>query len=132
MKILLYVAMNYNHLLFLHIKYVDYYQKYIRYLLHYIFEYLLEHDNNKYYQEIEEVFQQKIPEELVSFRGGHENTRTLSSTEPVQELFIGDYNDCNLPLHCFYNEDIEKKVREFFRKDFEFFQQYGFNYSIPN
>ena len=94
-----------------------------------LFIYDLENIN---YQKIEEVFQQKIPEELISFRGGHENTRTLTSTEPVQELFIGDYNDCNLPLHCFYNEDIEKKVREFFRKDFEFFQQYGFNYSIPN
>ena len=92
-----------------------------------LFVYDLENIN---YQKIEELFQQKISAGFISFRGGHENTRTLSSTEPVQELFIGDYNHYNLPLYCFYNEDIEKKVREFFRKDFDFFQRQGFTYFV--
>ena len=44
----------------------------------------------------------------------------------IDKFEIGSQYPCDL----YYNEDIEKKVLLFYKKDFDFFTKQGFNYSI--
>ena len=103
------------------------------------------------YAIIEELFQQKLPDEVIDYRGPHQNHPSAKRSadlvvggfQPpdqhkyeiivhydVYELPIDEYSDCKPLLICYFNEDIYKKVNEIYKKDFEFLLDKGFVYDI--
>ena len=67
---------------------------------------------------------------MMSYRGGHENTREVVLQKPIHDLPIEDYNDFKVPLTCFYNEEIKNKVDNYFKDDFEFCSKFGIDYKL--
>lgn len=80
---------------------------------------------------IETIYNTKIPEILLNYRGGHERRKIDNHFEgDVYDLSIEDYYDYNVDIKNFYNENIKTRVYEFYKNDFDFFNEYGFNYNI--
>jgi hypothetical protein len=75
-------------------------------------------------------YQTTIPDDLIEFRGGHENTKTPSGRLSVSDLKQEDYAEERPALTAFYPPDIEAKVRTFYAADFAFFDAMGFNYGL--
>ena len=86
------------------------------------------------YTYIEELYGTKIPQEVLNFKGGHirKNYALLEydKDQYVYDLDLKIYFNYNVPLTKFYNEEIKFKVYNFFKNDFIFFKQYGFDYDI--
>jgi len=84
------------------------------------------------YKYIEYLYNKKIPEHLLNFKGPHARiqTKVLSDNERknIQEHEIDFYHDYNIPFTLFYNDDIKNKVYKFYLNDFLFFKEFGFNY----
>ena len=72
----------------------------------------------------------KIPKELLEFKGGHERKSFNKSFENyVYDLDIMEYYDYDVDKKYFYNDDIKNKIYNFYKNDFIFFKEYGFDYS---
>jgi len=82
------------------------------------------------YEYIESLYNKKIPEHILNFRGGHENKKTNLLEEYVYNLNMEDYNDYKVPTKYFYSNDIKEKVNGFFENDFKIFREFGFNYVL--
>lgn len=82
------------------------------------------------YQQFETLFKKTIPQELLDYRGGHENTRTDISEKYVYDDEISTYNQFVIHTKYFYSDEILAKVNEFYKDDFELFNRLGFNYTI--
>jgi len=81
------------------------------------------------YLYIEKLYNKTIPESLLHFRGGHENTKKEANFEgDVYDLDIDVYSNYNVATKQFYNEEIKTKVYEFYKNDFDFLKENGFNY----
>ena len=81
------------------------------------------------YEYIEKLYDKKIPNEVLKKKQGHERkifNKTIN--ESVYDLNIDDYIDYNIDLKYFYNQDIKKKVYNFFIDDFKFFKENGIDY----
>jgi hypothetical protein len=82
------------------------------------------------YNYIEELYGKKIPEQLLNFRGPHVRRQyDVNMNEPVYDLSMEDYYECNVDLVYFYNEDLKRKVYSFYENDFIFFKKLGIDYS---
>ena len=84
------------------------------------------------YNHIEEVYNKKIQDKLLSFKGGHERKifNKEYNQENVYNLDINLYYYYDITIEKFYNEEIKNKVYNFYKKDFEFFKENGINYDI--
>ena len=83
------------------------------------------------YKYIEELYNTKIPEELLEFKGGHERkTFNKSFKNYIYDLDIMEYYNYNVDKKYFYNDDIKNKIYNFYINDFIFFKEYGFDYEI--
>ena len=83
------------------------------------------------YDYIEKIYNKKIPESLLQFKGGHEKKDYDKILEtPIYDLPIKLYTEYNIPIQYFYNEDVLTKIYNFYKNDFIFFKEFGFNYSI--
>ena len=99
--------------------------------------------NNLDYAYLERKFEAKIPDSgALEFRGLH--THTVSKRQEEQAILlpiefipediydtpIEDFHPHKwiIPYYKFYNENIEKKVKKFFKTDFEFALNNGFDY----
>ena len=83
------------------------------------------------YEYIENLYNTKIPESLLNSKIGHE--RQIYNDTFDQNIFDLDmdiYYNYNVPIKYFYNKEIKNKVYEFYKNDFLFFKEYGFNYDI--
>ena len=81
------------------------------------------------YKYIEEIYKKKIPEELLNFRGDHiRKVYEKTFENDVYDLDISVYYEYNVPIKYFYNDNIKKKIDNFYSNDFLFFKKYGFNY----
>lgn len=84
------------------------------------------------YEYIEKLYNKKIPECVINKKQGHE--RILCTTKKdcydkyVYDLNVDDYNDYNVDIKYFYNEEIRKKVFNFYVNDFIFFNKIGIDY----
>jgi hypothetical protein len=85
------------------------------------------------YEYIEKLYNQKIPEYIINKKFGHERLSCINLencyNNYVYDLDIDDYIDYNINIKYFYNEDIRKKVFNFYIKDFTFFKKNGFDYT---
>lgn len=82
------------------------------------------------YEHLEEIYQQKIPFEVLNFRGGHEYKYQEIIDYPVYNLLTNDFKEKKPLTKCFYNENIKEKIDIFYKKDFDFFKSYDINYNI--
>jgi hypothetical protein len=76
----------------------------------------------------EELYKQKIPDDIKNFRGGHERKAILPLEKNVYDLDMKLYHEYNVDIKYFYNEDIKNKIYDFYKNDFIFFKKHGFDY----
>jgi hypothetical protein len=82
------------------------------------------------YNFIEELYKQKIPDDIKNFRGGHETYNKDKIDKDVSKLILSEYEGYRPYTRCFYNDDIKSKVDIIFKNDFDFFRKKGFEYNI--
>lgn len=83
------------------------------------------------YEYIESLYNTKIPDELMNFKGKNERKHKHNNIlfeENVSDLDMDLYYQYNIPIQNFYTEDIKKKVYSYYKQDFGFFKSRGFNY----
>jgi len=82
------------------------------------------------YSLLENIFKQKIPVEVLEYRGEHCYTFKRINSIDIFDIVVDEYHGLKPPLRCFYNNEILKKVDEFYKEDFEFLLKMGFNYTV--
>ena len=82
------------------------------------------------YEYLENLFNKKIPEQLLNFKGGHERKVYNKDFEDdsVYNLDINKYIKYNVPINNFYNKELKDKIYKFYSNDFLFFEAFGFYY----
>lgn len=84
------------------------------------------------YSYIENIYNKKIPECIMNKKFGHERSNGIINLESLNEyiydLNIDEYVNFNINIKYFYNEDLKKKIFEFYKKDFIFFAENGIDY----
>ena len=65
----------------------------------------------------------------MNFKGGHARKTTIPLEKYVYDLDMKLYHKYNVNIKYFYNEDIKKKIYNFYKNDFEFFKNHGFDYT---
>ncbi len=80
------------------------------------------------YSYIEKLFDIKIPQEIINFRGDHKNKGSIIVNHSLYNLHIDDLIDIKPVTHLFYNNYIKNKIDLYYKKDFDFFSKHGFNY----
>jgi hypothetical protein len=81
------------------------------------------------YTYIEDLYNKKITDNLLNFRGGHERKATTPYENDVYDLDMKTYYEYNVNIKYFYNEDIKNKIYEFYKNDFTLFKKLGFDYT---
>lgn len=85
------------------------------------------------YSYIENLYNQKIPECIINKTFGHERFNVIIKAETlnnyVYDLNIDEYINFNINIKYFYNEELKHKIFEFYKNDFIFFNENGFNYT---
>jgi hypothetical protein len=78
------------------------------------------------YEYLEKLFNKKIPEQLLNFKGGHERKvyNDNFNGDSVYNLDINKYIKYNVPINNFYNKELKDKVYNFYEKDFLFFEEF--------
>jgi len=88
--------------------------------------------NNIDYEYIEQLYNKKIPDCVMNKKEGHERIyqikTDISFDNYVYDLNMDEYIHYNIKKKYFYNEEIKKKVFEFYINDFNFFYQNNINY----
>ena len=84
------------------------------------------------YECLEKLFNKKIPDKLVNFKGGHERKvyNENFNDDSVYNLDINKYIKYNVPISNFYNKELKDKVYNFYVNDFLFFKEFGFDYKL--
>ena len=84
------------------------------------------------YEYIEQLYNKKIPEYILNKKQGHERSLNINVesyyNNYVYDLHIDDYIDYKIDTKYFYNEEIIKKVFNFYIEDFKFFEENGIDY----
>ena len=86
------------------------------------------------YNLFEKLYNKKIPQHILDFRGppGHINDRTkiYPKQDKVFEKLLNSYNQYKVPLKKFYTKEIIKIMKFFYKKDFKFATQFNFHYEL--
>jgi len=82
------------------------------------------------YEYLEKLFNKKIPDQLLNFKGGHERKiyNENFNSDYVYNLDINEYIKYNVHIDKFYNKELKEKVYNFYVNDFLFFKEFGFDY----
>lgn len=81
------------------------------------------------YSYIENLYNIKIPDIVLNKKEGHERKINDSSFENcVYDLGMSRYHSFNVNTKYFYNKKLQKKVYNFYKNDFKFFEMYGIDY----
>ncbi len=84
------------------------------------------------YKFIEYLYNISIPPELINFKGPHINKNKLDdnidNNFKVYNLDPLEYRDMKLNKYNFLNKDLQDKIYQIYKKDFEFFKSKGVNY----
>ena len=81
------------------------------------------------YEHFENMYNVKIPEDVLNFRGTHIRGKYKKDfTKVVWDLNMPEYFNFNVETKYFYNEEIKNKVYNFYKNDFVFFKENGFDY----
>ncbi len=85
------------------------------------------------YTFLEKIYNITIPSELINFKGPHVNKNKLDDNIindiKVYDLDPLDYKDMKLNKYNFINKDLQDKIYNFYKKDFEFFKSNGQDYT---
>jgi len=80
--------------------------------------------NNIDYNYIENLYNKKIPDNLLQFRGGHERNIYSETFENfVYDLDMSTYYNYNMNIKYFFNDILWKKVYDYYYNDFMFFRE---------
>jgi hypothetical protein len=83
------------------------------------------------YHYIGSLYNTQIPSNIIE---RNKNVRPKYSEDfCVEHLYdkeIDEYFSCNVVVSNFYNDEIKQKVYDFYKKDFVFFKDQGFNYNV--
>lgn len=86
------------------------------------------------YQYIEKLYNKKIPDNVLNKKQGHERSFHIKykyeSDKNVYDLHIDEYQEYDVDIKFFYNEDIKEKVFKFYINDFNFFKNNDIDYTI--
>lgn len=80
------------------------------------------------YEFIEQLYNKKIPQTLIDFRGPHANNKTITLEKYVYALEMSEYEYFKVDTKYFYNDELTEKVREYFSKDIKFCKIFNINY----
>jgi hypothetical protein len=81
------------------------------------------------YEFIEKIYNKKIPETLLNFKGNHSRkTYKEDYNDFVYDLDMELYFNYNVNIKYFFDIDIKNKLRKFYKDDFLFFKKFGFDY----
>lgn len=76
------------------------------------------------YEFIEKLYNKKIPEELIKFKGGHERKKKDTDiNEYVYDMEQEEYIESNVDYKYFYNDELKKKIYNFYMNDFIYFDR---------
>lgn len=84
------------------------------------------------YEYIEELFNKKIPEEIIKWKGTHTREQAVDKKHNntyVYNINMSEYFTSNVDTKYFYNEEIKNKIFNFYKNDFEFFNNNGIDYT---
>jgi hypothetical protein len=86
------------------------------------------------YSFIEKLYNKKIPDFILNDKGDHKNKKIKKDlgeiyNVPIDYLHQLEYSPIT---KNYYNDEIKQKVYNFYKKDFEIFNDFGFNYEIPD
>ena len=85
------------------------------------------------YNYIEELYNVKIPETILTKKEGHERKNYGESIDhDVFDLEMTDYFNFNVNSKYFYNEELKNRVYNFYKNDFIFFNEMGLDFAVPN
>jgi hypothetical protein len=81
---------------------------------------------------LEKLFGRTLPQDVISFRGskGHSHSSTLVTDRDLSNVSIDETVRYKVSLKNFYTPEIEKKIREYYKYDFDFCARFGFNYVL--
>jgi hypothetical protein len=84
------------------------------------------------YSNLEKLFNKKIPNEVLNFKGTHTFRGQIDVNYNVYDLPIDTIIEQNLKpkTNYFYNDEIKEKIARFYQIDLFFFKLYGFNYNF--
>ena len=84
------------------------------------------------YNYIGHLFDKTIPNNVKNFKGTHTRNNLLQSSKftDVWNLNMSTYINYNIENKYFYNKDIQNKVYNFYKSDFNWFREYGIEYDI--
>jgi hypothetical protein len=81
------------------------------------------------YNYIEKLYNKEIPLTLKNFKGSHSRQKKDTFfNEYVYNLNIDEYINSNVDIKYFYNEKLKKDIINFYKNDFDFFKEFGFDY----
>lgn len=84
------------------------------------------------YTYLEKLYKKQIPDEVLNFKIGHENTTIEPINFPVYDLTMDKYEGKRPTLSQFYDKETSDRVLSFYKKDFLFLQLYKIPYDIPS
>jgi len=76
------------------------------------------------------IYNTKIPEDVICYKGSHIKKNTIHMKQNVSHLDASLYNSYLVPFTFFYNKEIKDSVYQFYKKDFDFFREYGFHFDF--
>ena len=84
------------------------------------------------YKYIEKLYNKTIPESVINKKQGHERSCHIKKNDNysnyVYDLDMDEYIDCNVNTKYFYNEEIKRKVFNYYINDFNLFNENGIDY----
>jgi len=82
------------------------------------------------YKYIENLYQTKIPQNVLDYKGDHIKKTVVPFENHVYDYDLEIYDDYKISYEYFYNEEIKNKVYNYYKNDFNFFKENKFNYDI--
>lgn len=85
------------------------------------------------YSIFETLYNRRIPESIIKYRGEHENYKETKDFESkkIYDLTQEEYIDFRPCTKNFYNDEVINIVKEFYKVDFEYFTLHNFHYKSP-
>ena len=98
---------------------------------HYYYDNIIVYDlYNIDYKYIGELFGKNISNEIKNRRGNHVNTKKWQLDEYIYDKPNIEYRYRKVAVKYFYNDDIQRKVYDFYEQDFIYFKKFGFDYKM--
>jgi len=83
------------------------------------------------YKYIEGLYNKEIPNILINKKYGHERLKyNKLFNDNVYDLDMDKYYNYDVDIKLFYNDQLKNDVFNFYKKNFDFFNNFGINYNL--